>query len=145
MISFLSEVQPVKMSGSYIYYLLDKGAVVYVGQTRSVSLRMVNHVAQRKKVFDSYKLLEVKDGLNMNQREFFQILQYRPKYNKTLPRVDFLTPKTTVITGYKRALKKGLAHKYKFNVHEPDFTINLYESTIEYWKTPGYTKEIELL
>ena len=141
--TYLDGIEPVKMFATYIYYLLDKGVIVYVGQTRSLSMRMVNHVGDNQKTFDSYKLVEVPDGANKNECEFFQIMQYKPKYNKRLPKVDFLIFKSSVIERCKLAIKKG--KDPKFDILNPDYIVEMYDSKIEYWKSPKYNSNHDKL
>lgn len=62
---------------AYVYFLIDNGEVVYVGQTTAGIARPMAH---RDKQFDSFYMKKCKPSL-LSQRETEMILKYRPKYN----------------------------------------------------------------
>jgi hypothetical protein len=71
-----------------IYFLIHHGRVVYVGQTNHVVRRLISHIQEGVKVFDSWRHLAMPSGnLNVVEKEF--ILRLQPKYNgastKTAP------------------------------------------------------------
>lgn len=61
----------------YIYFLMDKDEVVYVGQTKCGILRPLAH---KDKQFDSFYMKKCKIDL-LDKRETEMILKYQPKYN----------------------------------------------------------------
>ena len=140
---FLDSVLPAKALGNHIYYLIDDGEVVYVGQTRSISMRIVNHLRDKSKVFDSYKLIEIPDGSDKNHCEFFQIMQHKPKYNKSLPNVAFLIPKTVVKKDCE--LAKSLGRPPVFDINKPNYVVELFDRSIEFWKSSKYNKQHKML
>jgi predicted GIY-YIG superfamily endonuclease len=70
-----------------LYFLLDGGQVVYVGQTRSFHLRMYQHkngeASTPAKVFNSVRY-EVMDRNELDKAEAWHMLQHMPKYNRQL-------------------------------------------------------------
>lgn len=66
-----------------IYFLLNKGEVVYVGQTTKGFNRIKQHLYEGKKQFDDFKI-EKCHRSRLNDLENYYILKYRPKYNNLL-------------------------------------------------------------
>ena len=77
-----------KLNSGFIYKLISKGKVVYVGQSRNertMKKRIYAHsVTTPVKVFDSSEWYEVID-YNLNEAEASEILKQNPIYNKILP------------------------------------------------------------
>jgi hypothetical protein len=67
---------------AYIYFLLQAGKVVYVGQTSSPwPGRILQHLNENAKLFDDVWYLEVdKPSLNYVERRF--IIEFKPIYNR---------------------------------------------------------------
>jgi hypothetical protein len=61
----------------YIYFLMDKDEVVYVGQTRFGISRPLSHT---DKEFDSFYMKKCRLSV-LDKRETQMILKYQPKYN----------------------------------------------------------------
>ncbi|MDA8256318.1 MAG: GIY-YIG nuclease family protein [Betaproteobacteria bacterium] len=60
-----------------IYFLMQEGEIVYIGQSRNVQNRIAQHGDKR---FDSYAVLPCPDAtLEKNERRL--ILKFKPKYN----------------------------------------------------------------
>lgn len=78
----------------YIYYLVDDGVIVYIGQSASLLSRLGSHLSSNEKKFDSIRVVEVPKGIFLNDAEFIQILINKPKYNGALPTPSFLITKT---------------------------------------------------
>lgn len=75
------------ISGSYVYFLILEGMVVYVGQTITPPIkRIASHIGTTKK-FDSYSFFEV-GSMDLSKIESMLISKYKPIYNKTLPKTD---------------------------------------------------------
>lgn len=66
-----------------IYVLIDKGEIVYVGQSYNVVERIHKHVGE--KVFDSYSIIAIKNKCDLNEIEGILIMTYKPRYNITVP------------------------------------------------------------
>lgn len=66
---------------NFVYFLKDKGTVVYVGQSINIS-RPWEHT---DKIWDEVKIIEVPLQLNLNLIEGLYINKFKPKYNKGLP------------------------------------------------------------
>lgn len=78
----LAKAIPVQLeaTGSGIYFLFRRGEVVYVGQSETICTRVAQHMADKKKVFDSYSWVRVKkDDLNFMETAYIQ--RFRPEDN----------------------------------------------------------------
>ena len=64
-----------------VYLLYDKGALVYVGQSKTPSSRVLQH--RRDKTFDSFKILRCRPERRMYWEDRL-IYKFRPKYNKQM-------------------------------------------------------------
>ena len=70
----------VKIGG--IYFLFDKGEVVYIGKSTDVFGRVHRHAIDGHKSFDAWAYLELGlDTIDKMERQYVQLL--RPKYNVT--------------------------------------------------------------
>ncbi len=67
-----------------IYFLIDRGEVVYVGQSENVANRIYQHSIEEKKVFDSVDIIEC-EIKNLNDYEAEAIVIHSPKYNFRMP------------------------------------------------------------
>ena len=63
----------------FIYFLLDKNEVVYVGKTTQGISRPFHHKHSKK--FDQIKIIYFKQN-KLDEMEDFFIKKYKPKYNK---------------------------------------------------------------
>lgn len=64
-----------------VYLLYDQGALVYVGQSKTPSSRVLQH--RRDKTFDSFKILRCRPERRMYWEDRL-IYKFRPKYNKQI-------------------------------------------------------------
>ena len=64
-----------------VYLLYDQGALVYVGQSKTPSSRVLQH--RRDKTFDSFKILRCRPERRMYWEDRL-IYKFRPKYNKQM-------------------------------------------------------------
>lgn len=68
---------------SGVYFLFDRGNIVYVGQSRDVFLRVRRHFVDPNKPFDSWAYLPIApDELEMAERMYIDLFQ--PYLNKTV-------------------------------------------------------------
>ena len=65
-----------------VYFLIKKGEVVYVGQSKQFYSRLMQHVHDDDKEFDSYTFI-VCDPEEVNALERNYIKRFKPRYNKT--------------------------------------------------------------
>lgn len=65
---------------SYVYFLIDKGDIVYVGITKDVGGRLMSHLSSVK-VFDAYYFEPVSTE-DAYKAESDYINKFKPKYNK---------------------------------------------------------------
>lgn len=65
-----------------IYFLFSGEEIVYVGQGQVVEERIYDH--RKNKEFDSYYIIEIKEG-DLNDIEAYFIIKYQPKYNNSVP------------------------------------------------------------
>lgn len=68
----------------FIYLLWFDNEVVYVGQSKHGTSRILNHIDQKDKIFNSFSLI-LTAPQNLNDLEAEYIIRLKPKYNKTLP------------------------------------------------------------
>lgn len=61
-----------------VYFLYDKDELVYIGQSDNLYRRIGQHIAERKKRFDSFELYPTTDRIRL---EGFLIKMFKPKYN----------------------------------------------------------------
>lgn len=80
----------VKDYGYFVYLLIDKDTVVYVGQTRNMFNRAKAHMVD--KIFDRVAMLPIPRKVLLNEMEAYLIVRFQPKYNNTLPKnCDYAT------------------------------------------------------
>jgi|TARA_R110000803_G_scaffold184984_1_gene247317 predicted GIY-YIG superfamily endonuclease len=66
-----------------IYFLYNKGKLVYIGQTDMFARRLSQHISENKKKFDSFKIRYHIENVNVRENtEKRLIKKYHPKYNK---------------------------------------------------------------
>ena len=70
-------MKPIKGA---VYFLFNKGELVYIGQSNNVYLRIGQHIKEGEKIFDEFRIYETDDYIRL---EAFLIGALRPKYNKT--------------------------------------------------------------
>ena len=75
----VKDLMPLRQT--YIYFLLDMGKVVYVGQTNRIYNRTVSH--RRDKIFDEVAVCQVHSTL-LNVAEQANIIYHNPRLNKTM-------------------------------------------------------------
>lgn len=63
-----------------VYFLFDKGVLVYIGQSTDIHRRIQDH--KQNKIFDSYGFVEC-DVRELDKKEKSLIKLYNPKYNIT--------------------------------------------------------------
>ena len=61
-----------------IYFLYDKGELVYIGTSDNLYRRIGQHIAEKAKVFDRFELYPTTDRIRL---EGFLIKMFKPKYN----------------------------------------------------------------
>lgn len=65
-----------------IYFLFDKGTVVYVGKTEYGLKRVLCHISDKE--FDEIKIKLFPSSL-LDEKETYYIAKYNPKYNQSIP------------------------------------------------------------
>lgn len=65
-----------------IYFLIESGSVVYVGQSADCVKRIWQHLPEKK--FDSFSIFAVPVGVPLDALETAHILKYTPKYNRRI-------------------------------------------------------------
>ena len=79
-----------KAKQGYVYFLMDKGEVVYVGQT---TMGICRPLAHKDKQFDGFYMKKCRVSV-LDKREREMILKYKPKYNGNFVNDDTLMPIT---------------------------------------------------
>ena len=65
-----------------VYFLKDKGEIVYVGQSKRGIGRIFEH---GDKIWDSYDYIEVQPRINLDIVEAYYICKFNPILNKSVP------------------------------------------------------------
>jgi len=66
-----------------VYFLSDGQRVVYVGRSKDIFRRIVNHMLERRKYFSAFKYFVIADEFYRDLTEVYYINTLRPKYNIT--------------------------------------------------------------
>jgi hypothetical protein len=69
-----------------VYFLFRQDELVYIGQSRDIVTRLILHKQKRQIVFDSFAVIET-DPHSLESVEALYINQYRPKFNKYIPKI----------------------------------------------------------
>ena len=64
-----------------VYFLIDGGEIVYVGQSRAFGARLQSHIVDKGKVFDRYFIIKCKDKSEMDELERYYISALKPVFN----------------------------------------------------------------
>lgn len=106
-----------------IYFLFDKGKVVYVGKTEYGLKRILCHVSD--KIFDSVKIKVFSKEI-LDEKETYYIAKYSPKYNKVIPHA--YSPKN---------IKYLLLTKYGIRTKKRDIEFWICDNVDEYYHFKG--------
>ena len=77
----LKDLQNIKRCNG-IYFLFDKNEIVYIGYSRNVYCRVLEHIIEDVKVFDEVTALYNEDLLTSQVMEVALISELKTKYNK---------------------------------------------------------------
>lgn len=106
-----SQHTPKPFSG--IYFLIWANEIVYVGQSANIPERLLTHVKDGEKQFDSFSYIIVPPQ-DLDYLEAEYIIRLSPKYNKSIPVNSTYISKNQAKKrlgmdgwGIKRALKTG--------------------------------------
>ena len=134
-VSCLEQMSMLTNSGPHIYYLLKNEAVVYVGQSVNYASRVLHHT--HDKDFDCFCISQPDNNMTVNECEFIEIVRYLPKYNKSLPPVEFLLSQNALnnlcVTSHRVD-----RHGKMFDHSAPEYTIQVGNITCRYWSIPGF-------
>lgn len=64
-----------------VYFLYDKGVLVYIGTSDNLYRRIGQHIAQKEKIFDRFEIYPTSDRIRL---EGFLIKMFKPKYNVSM-------------------------------------------------------------
>lgn len=135
-----------KYQNCFIYFLIDDGEVVYVGQTKNGIIRPLSH---RDKVYDEIKIKYCAEkDLDLTEDRYIQF--YKPIYNKqrnyavvwSLLRVRDNIRKYTGISNYTIPKVKRLLAKLKIEPQKDIYTGRYIISFDEYNRVMNYVKEV---
>jgi len=79
----LDSIQDLRKAGIYLLY--KNNALVYIGISKNVYVRILEHSFEDKKDFDSIEVINTKEDANYTITEIMEIFlinHYRPQYNK---------------------------------------------------------------
>ena len=85
----LNKSRPITIGNYYIYALLYRNEIVYIGQSTSLVNRLASHLNSNK-VFDAWSIIEALGSFvptkKFNEIERSYVSKFKPKYNKHLLR-----------------------------------------------------------
>lgn len=118
----LNSLKKIKVSTNTrgVYFLYDQKELVYIGQSKHMIHRIYDHINQKTKQFDSYKLINVSKKDNLTMIEDFYIRKHKPKYNKA----------NAIEIPYKKSIKRPQVLKYSNYYKSPKITINILNENI---------------
>lgn len=111
---------------SGVYFLYDKGELVYIGQSKNILVRIYQH---NDKVFDTFDYLEIQDEKKRNDKEIDLIMQHTPKYNKSIP--TFYESDVLLINRLKNIINDTVYEEIKSLIDIKKIGINTYFSKSE--------------
>lgn len=83
---------PVERPIRGIYFLLERGEVVYIGQSVNCRARIEQHL--NGKAFDSYAMFECGPDVSLDEAEAVHIADYLPRLNTHMPQNSGLVSAT---------------------------------------------------
>lgn len=95
-------------AAKFIYFLIDKNVIVYVGKTEKIHSRLKTHTKDKK--FDRVVWIQVPKE-KMNFIEMYYINLLKPKYNKAVP-VAMDIPKAIIAYGKKNDIKDEIIERW---------------------------------
>lgn len=105
---------------SGVYFLYDKEELVYIGQASNITRRILEHIEQGLKVFDTvrYSLVPV---TNLNSVEMTLVKALKPKYNSSMTSNDscagVISPNRSAISIWPIVLSNGKHRDGSYNVY----------------------------
>lgn len=130
----LSNERKINYAGRFIYYLINDGNIVYVGQSISLLMRISAHTSSSEKEFNSVRVSEVSSPVFLNDAEFIQILINKPKYNLSLPTPTFLITALELKTRMKKDEACGVTDTIdSYDLNNSEYTITINDKTYNYW------------
>jgi len=81
----------------YLYFLLNNGEIVYIGQSTLYPAARIRQHASSNKEFDSavpFMVNDCKNKTELTDLEAYLIIKYKPKYNQSLPKCTWLVKPT---------------------------------------------------
>lgn len=79
-----------KTENSGVYFLINEDEIVYVGKSADVHIRVMAHIKEKTKQFDTYSYLLIEDSRERDITECFYIETLNPIYNKARSGSDLL-------------------------------------------------------
>lgn len=67
-----------------VYFLYNKGELVYIGKSNNIFYRIGTHIHENIKEFDEWKYHEIEDETQRTKTEAYLISIYKPKYNQQI-------------------------------------------------------------
>ena len=127
----IHNTENINLDGRFIYYIIKDDEVIYIGQTTSLTARITNHKTSFD--FDEFRVAEVSDSVRLDDIEFMQIIEHRPRHNLGLPTPSFLICKTTLSRMIDKEIQAVGCNNLAYNINSPDFTFEIGDKEIKYW------------
>ena len=81
-LKFILENSSKINEGKYIYYLINKDRIVYIGQSTGIVMNRIYSNTVGDKKWDRIYIEEIDNQCNLDHEENRRILKFKPEYNK---------------------------------------------------------------
>ena len=106
MIDLKSRIQSLEDGITGIYYLMDDGVVIYVGQSTNIRSRLSIHFNNR--IFDDFVSIPCA-ALDLPSMEAMHIILHKPKLNRELPITGSYITKRNALSHIRTSIGKSLS------------------------------------
>jgi len=125
----LDNIQDLRRSG--LYFLYKDDVLVYIGVSKNIYVRVLEHCFDGKKDFDSIKTLASEDNVSHTSTEIMEIFlisSLKPKYNKLIIEDTFI---------YYNTLPSAFKHS---DGNDYESALSLSRNFIKHVANKGYEK-----
>lgn len=101
-----------------VYFLIKDNEVVYVGKSKDVHSRVMTHLVDKEKDFDSYSYILLENAHDRDVTECFYIETLAPKYNNSFSEKHLLLEvlqEIALLSGYKIRSREEIFKKQDEN------------------------------
>lgn len=145
----INKTDIINLSGSFVYFLIMSGDIVYIGKTTNLMTRLVEHKSSGK-IHDEVRVLKINSGTSLDDSEFFQILIHKPKYNLSFPDINLFVCKSTIMKEInKNLISNDYDSEIGYEITKPDIVLTINNRNKPLWvnrSMHGYeNKKLEII